>query len=79
MSELERIATVFDALQRVGVDSQVFVGGSNGNLKLDKGKIAAEAKLDGQYLIRTNDQHLSVQEDCLRNTSRHGKNRHDDR
>ena len=37
----------------------------NGNLKLDKGKIAAEAKLDGKYLIRTSDQHLSVKDVVL--------------
>jgi len=32
----------------------------NGELKLDKGKLAKEAKLDGKYLIRTSDPHLSV-------------------
>jgi len=37
----------------------------NGQLKLDKGKIQAEAKLDGKYLIRTSDPHLSVKDVVL--------------
>lgn len=37
----------------------------NGQLKLDKGKIASEAKLDGKYLIRTSDPHLSVKDVVL--------------
>jgi len=37
----------------------------NGQLKLDKGKIASEAKLDGKYLIRTSDPHLSVEDVVL--------------
>lgn len=37
----------------------------NGNLKLDKGKITSEAKLDGKYLIRTSDPHLSVEDVVL--------------
>jgi len=37
----------------------------NGQLKLDKGKIAREAKLDGKYLIRTSDPHLSVEDVVL--------------
>lgn len=32
----------------------------SGKLTLDKGKIAKEAKLDGKYLIRTSDPHLST-------------------
>lgn len=37
----------------------------NGQLKLDKGKLASEAKLDGKYLIRTSDPHLSVEDVVL--------------
>lgn len=37
----------------------------NGSLKLDKGKLAKEAKLDGKYLIRTSDPHLSVKDVVL--------------
>jgi len=37
----------------------------NGSLKLDKTKITAEAKLDGKYLIRTSDSHLSIQDVVL--------------
>lgn len=36
-----------------------------GALKLDKTKIAAEAKLDGKYLISTSDEHLSVEDVVL--------------
>jgi len=34
-------------------------------LKLDRGKIASEAKLDGKYLINTNDDHLSTEDVVL--------------
>ncbi len=37
----------------------------SGALKLDKAKIAAEAKLDGKYLISTSDEHLSVEDVVL--------------
>ncbi|HZJ10875.1 MAG TPA: hypothetical protein VFD39_14345, partial [Trueperaceae bacterium] len=37
----------------------------NGNLKLDKAKIEAEAKLDGKYLISTSDEHLSAEDVAL--------------
>lgn len=37
----------------------------SGGLKLDKAKIAAEAKLDGKYLISTSDDHLSVEDVVL--------------
>ena len=37
----------------------------SGKLTLDKGKIQAEAKLDGKYLIRTSDPHLSVSDVVL--------------
>src|SRR5690554_1066030 len=37
----------------------------SGNLKLDKTKIAAEAKLDGKYLISTSDEHMSTEDVVL--------------
>lgn len=37
----------------------------SGALKLDKAKIAAEAKLDGKYLISTSDEHLSTEDVVL--------------
>ena len=37
----------------------------SGALKLDKAKIAVEAKLDGKYLISTSDEHLSVEDVVL--------------
>ncbi|MFA5552512.1 MAG: IS1634 family transposase [Trueperaceae bacterium] len=37
----------------------------SGALKVDKAKIAAEAKLDGKYLISTSDEHLSVEDVVL--------------
>lgn len=37
----------------------------SGALKLDKAKIAAEAKLDGKYLISTSDDHLSTEDVVL--------------
>ena len=37
----------------------------SGKLKLDKGKIASEAKLDGKYLISTSDDHLSTEDVVL--------------
>jgi hypothetical protein len=37
----------------------------NGGLVLDKAKIAAEAKLDGKYLLSTSDPHLSAEDVAL--------------
>jgi transposase len=64
-SEKKEHTKVLCALVSHPVYGRYLKTGSNGKLKIDKGKVAAEEKLDGKYLIKTSDDTLSLSDMVL--------------